>query len=320
MKTNHYTMKVRNSLRKALEGLPDGSPIGVGVSGGADSLALLLGLTTLYKGDKARLVHVVTVDHGLQPVTAQVSERVAALAESYGFHSHVERIVVDMNRNSLEDAARDARYEAFRKNIEEYNLGAFLIAHTKNDQAEQVLLGLLRGSGTKSVSGMPNSRDVFIRPLLTSVSRGETKKVCVENNVEFWSDPENDSDDYSRVVIRKLLHEISTKTGQDLIDPLVRTASIAKDDNDALEFYADNLYQSAQTADWSVDVLMTAPKAVRSRVLKKKILSLHVPSENVTWEILQRVESLLSDWRGQGEVTLACGHSVSRKNNRIIFI
>lgn len=319
MRKNHYTMVARNSVKNALQGVSVSSHVGFGCSGGADSLALMFSLATLYKKDRAKLVHVIIVDHQLQDVTAEISQKTADLAESLGFNAHVIPIDIVSTNEGMESDARKARYEAFENAIAEYNLEAFLIGHTKTDQAEQVFLGMLRGSGTKSLSGIPEKRGVFIRPFLNSLSREDTQKVCEENNYDYWCDPHNDSTEYRRVIVRKMISSVQKETGQSIVDPLVKTSQMNAEDSDALDFYADLAFDSFVKSDWDVKVLSDSPAAVRKRVYRKMIISLGADSDSVDFELTNRVDDFIVNWKGQKAVFFSNGVRVKRENGKLEF-
>lgn len=319
MKSNHYTMVARNAIKKALSHVNDSENIGVGCSGGADSTAIMLGLSTLYKGNKAKNVHVIIINHQLQEITDQISLNTAELAQSYGFNAHIVPVTIDSNDGGMESAARNARYGAFEEMIEKYELKAFLIGHTKNDQAEQVFLGMLRGSGTKSLSGIPETRGIFVRPFLNTVSRKDTQKVCEENGVDYWCDPHNDSLMYKRVSVRKLIKATEESTGQDIVDSLVRTSQISSEDAEALDFYADVAVAELDNVGWSSVSLMKFPKAVRKRAYRAKLASMGAKSDSLSFNVVSAIDDLVVNWHGQGAVSVTNMIYVRRSGIRMVF-
>lgn len=319
MKANHYTMLARNAIKASLTHIDDSAHIGIGCSGGADSTAVLLGLSTLYKGKKAQKVHVVIIDHQLQEITSKISKETAKLAESLGFNTHVIPVNIGSNIGGSESAARSARYDAFESVIKEYDLRAFLIGHTKNDQAEQVFLGIIRGSGTRSLAGIPETRGVYIRPLLNSLSRSETQKVCEENNVDYWCDPHNDSLIYKRVSVRKLISDTEKAADQNIVDSLVRTSQISSEDAEALDFYTNIVLTKLEESNWNVEILKSTPKAIRKRVYRAKLLTLGARSDSLTFKIANNIDTMIESWRGQGAVSVTNGITVSRVKGILLF-
>ena len=314
-------MIARKLISQTLSSLSisDTDSIGVGVSGGADSSALLIALSKIYHGDRSKQVHVIVVNHQLQKATDQVSQDVATAAQSLGFSAHIVPVDIIDTRNGAEQDARTARYQAFEKVQENENLSLILLGHTKHDQAEQVLLGMLRGSGTRSLSGIPEVRGSYARPFLNGLTREETQNVCKENNFTYWNDPHNNLTKYRRVAVRKLLQNVEKETGQSIIEPLVRTAKISAEDANALDFFAATVYASAENTSWLIETFKNSPVAIRKRIYRKKLLSIGAPSESITYELLERVEELVGNWQGQGEIAFANGYQVSRKSNSLVF-
>jgi len=168
----------RVAVRRALTaGNPGSAPVLVACSGGADSLALAAATAFVAprQGVRAGLV---TVDHGLQEGSAKQARIVAEWATAAGLAPVVvETVRVAGRAGGPEAAAREARYEALVRAAAAHGIGTVLLGHTRDDQAEQVLLGLARGSGARSLSGMPRRRDPFARPLL-DLPRTTTEAAC----------------------------------------------------------------------------------------------------------------------------------------------
>lgn len=316
-----YTVKARNSILEAFkaQNIDKNTPVGVGVSGGADSSSLLLALSTIYHGDRASLVHVVIVNHQLQEVTTEISEKVANYAKTLGFTPHIYAVAIEETSRGAEADARAARYEAFEHAIETYDLAALLLGHTKSDQAEQVFLGLLRGSGTRSLAGMPEARDKYLRPYLFKLTREDTQRVCEENSYEHWNDPHNESDEYRRVTIRKLIKNVEKTTGQAIVEPLARTAKIVSEDADALDYYATLEYEKLEKSGWLTSDLTKLPIAMRMRVYKLKLQSIATVPVIFTSKHLTDVDKLITGWNGQKGFDLPARILVKRINNVLIF-
>lgn len=286
--------------------LPDGDVV-VGCSGGADSLALALGVrwATARTGGAAR---VVVVDHGLQPGSAVVAQRVVATLSELGMAAEAVRVEVDeAHPDGLEAAAREARLAALAKPGLPVLLG-----HTLDDQAETVLLGLLRGSGTRSLAGMAPVRDQFIRPLL-GLRRSDTEAACREWGVEPWHDPMNDDDRFARVRSRRLLPLLSEGLGRDVAPALARTARLARADADLLDELADAAV--APGHELAVDDLAGLPDALRLRAIQRWLTG-HSPSSGMVHVVA--VAALIDAWRGQGPVSVPGGH-VQRASGRLTF-
>ena len=177
----------------------NGPPILVGVSGGADSLALAVVAAETQRVTGLQFGAVI-LDHQLQQVTAAVAQRTAQLCRTLGLAPVLtDTLEITEQGDGLEAAARQARYDAFVRLAARARAAGVLTAHTANDQAEQVLLGLARGSGLRSLAGIRNSRQHVVtgyepveigRPLL-SLTRDDTEAVCLAG-IQYFQDPMND--------------------------------------------------------------------------------------------------------------------------------
>jgi len=170
-------------IRKAVKPWLNDSaqPVLFGCSGGVDSMALAVAL--FMESSNTKVIPIV-IDHGLQEGSAQITSQTIERLKQIGF-TQVEsaRAQVTMT-DGLEASARRARYQLFNQFIETYQPKYFLLAHTLNDQAENVLLGLARGSGARSLSGMAVKNNIFVRPLL-KISREVTTAACSEAGIEI---------------------------------------------------------------------------------------------------------------------------------------
>jgi len=189
---------------------PAGSPVHVAVSGGRDSLALLV------LASAARLdVTAVHVDHGVRPDSADEAALVEGVARRFGAAFEAVRVVVDDGPN-LEARARDARYRALPPDV--------LTGHTLDDQAETILLFLMRGTGPEGLAGIDRAR----RPLL-SLRRAETGQLCADLGLAVFDDPSNTDPRFRRNRVRaELLPLLDDIAGRDVAPLLARTADLQR--------------------------------------------------------------------------------------------
>src|SRR6478752_6482836 len=181
---------VRLGVRRCLADLEPGSTVVVACSGGADSLALLAATVFEARTGSLRVVGA-TVDHGLQPGSAAHADRVVAQMAALGADETLTaRVQVEGGGLGPEAAARRARYAVLEQVAEHTGAVAVLLGHTRDDQAETVLLGLTRGSGGRALAGMRRSFGRYRRPLL-DVPRDDTLTACRVEGLEFWDDPHN---------------------------------------------------------------------------------------------------------------------------------
>ena len=309
-------LELRQAVRFWFEKLEPNSKVCIGVSGGADSLALAAAAKLESKNFSIDLVAVI-VDHGLQANSAEIAEFAKQQLIKLGFQDiFVGRASVQIT-DGLEASARRARYKVFQQAIETYGPNTFLLGHTKNDQAEGVLLGLARGSGTKSLSGMQEVSGIFVRPLL-GIDRATTEIACHELNIEYWVDPHNSNQDFTRVRVREnILPLLENDIGPGIIDALARSAKILREDATALDEWAENVFRQVEPMDIEISILTTLPVAVRSRVLRMAIYAAGAPAGSISAAHLEPIEAFVSDWRGQGHTSLPGGVKVCRISGRL---
>ena len=285
-----------------------------GCSGGADSMALALALFLEANGTK---VIPIVIDHGLQPGSAEITTQTISKLKDIGY-TQIESAIAQVKiTDGLEASARRARYQIFNQFIDTHQPKYFLLAHTSNDQAESVLLGLARGSGARSLSGMALENNIYVRPLL-KISRQTTEAACHEGNVEFWSDPHNDDLRFARVRTRKnVLPNLEENLGPGITEALVRSADLLRDDADALDSFAREYFAQTDPFNLSVNELERLPRAIRSRVLRLAIYQAGAPSGSLSAEHINGAEALISDWHGQKELSLPGDVKLLRNSGRI---
>lgn len=298
--------EVRRAVRSAIAGRA-GERIIVALSGGPDSLALAA--ATAHEAPKADVAATaVVVDHGLQNGSAEVAERAASAARALGLDAVVVTVDVDLEHsNGPEAAAREARYAALERSGADLGATAILLGHTLDDQAETVLLGLARGSGTASLMGMAPVAGLRVRPLL-DVSRATTHAACEAENLDVWIDPHNSDPAYARVRVReRVLPMLESELGPGIADALARTAEQLREDNDAFQDMIDETIEDiVEPAEAgiaiSVSALAANPAALRNRIIRYVVASeFHV---SLTRTQTLEVARLVTDWRGQGPIDL----------------
>ena len=309
-------LKVRQAVRPWLADLPSNSRVLVGVSGGADSMALAISLHLESIAKKIQVIPVV-VDHGLQSDSAEVAKSVVAKLIKLGFEDvFTARAHVTM-QDGVEASARRARYQIFNQALNTYSASVFFLGHTLDDQAESVLLGLARGSGTKSLSGMPEVTGPFIRPLL-NIESATTDAACLEYEIEFWNDPHNLNEDFRRVRVRKhIIPAMEENLGPGITEALARSARLLREDATALEDWAARIYSELDPKSLDVEVLAGVPKAVRSRVIRLAIYAAGAPSGSISADHIVPIEALITNWHGQGSADLPGGVKVARISGRL---
>ena len=286
---------VRLGVRRALADVEPGETVVVACSGGADSLALLA--ATVFEARKAgwRVIGA-TVDHGLQEGSAPHADRVVAQMAQLGADETVAvRVTVDPGGRGIEAAAREARYAVLAEVASRLGSLVVLLGHTLDDQAETVLLGLVRGSGGRSIAGMRHAFDEFRRPLL-EVTRAQTEAACSAEGIEAWEDPHNLDPRFTRARVRhRVLPVLEQELGPGVAAALARTADSLQADLAALDQAADECLATVSTADGlMVTELALRPVAVRTRVLRLAALAAGSPASELFRVHVLAMDDLLS--------------------------
>ena len=229
-------------------------------------------------------------DLGLDPVTVVVA-------------------AVGTRGDGPEGDARAARYAALSEAAQDLDACCVLLGHTLDDQAETVLLGLARGSGARSLSGMRPRSGIYRRPLL-DLGRVTTERACAAEDLTVWHDPHNADPVFARVRVRhRVMQMLEGELGPGVAEALARTARLLRDDADALDELAAAARADCRTADDSdigldVERLASLLPAVRRRVLRSAALDAGCPATDLTAGHVDAVEALVTDWHGQRGVDL----------------
>ncbi|MGC4852697.1 tRNA lysidine(34) synthetase TilS [Micromonospora sp. DT4] len=314
---------IRVAVRRALTHLPSGGPVLVACSGGADSLALAAA-TVFVAPRLGRPAGLVTVDHGLQDGSARRAEAVAVWAREAGFAPVLAvRVEVAGRPGGPEAAAREARYEALAEAARRHEAVAVLTGHTRDDQAETVLLALARGAGPRGLAGMPSRRELagvpLLRPLL-GIGREQTRAACAVLGLSPWQDPHNTDPSYARSRVRAdVLPALVRALGPGVVDNLARTARLVAADNAALDEIAATALVAARhpAGGLAVAELAGLAVAVRGRVLHAWARELGAVAGALSHRHVAALDALVTDWHGQGPTDLPGGVRVLRRGDRL---
>jgi len=323
------------------------------VSGGADSTALLLALDELIKTQELRIELIAAhLDHGLRRQSKADARWVIKLARDLGYQIVNQRVDVGqrarITRDNLEQAARRARYEFLAKTAATFKAQLILTAHTMDDQAETIVLRLLRGSGAEGLAGIEpvrsllsqtasprrrlqsasgwgkSSQLLLARPLLNWARRSETEDYCRLRKVDYRSDLMNDDEQFARVRVRKQLLPLMASFNGRIVEALARTAELLRDDLSVLNQQASLLLLAAALGDnaetlpaLSVAVLAEAPVAVRRRALRQWILQGRGDLRRHELQHVLAIEKLLLGEKGGRSAELPGGDKVVRRQQRL---
>jgi tRNA(Ile)-lysidine synthase len=280
------------------------APVIVACSGGADSVALLV--LAAGAGLEPVAVH---VDHGLRLDSAGDVDVVRAAAAALDVPWRSVRVAVGAGPN-LEARARDARYGALRVAREELAATAILVAHTADDQAETVLLNVLRGSAAAGLAGMARRRGCIVRPLL-HLRRSDVRAVVTARGLATVEDPTNADVRWRRAWIRhEVLPMLTEGSERDLVPVLARQAELLRAESELLDDLGDDLLTDAGVDAPSTRVLRAAPLPIARRAVRR-FLGPPPPSAD-------EIDRVLAVVRGERVAAeLSGGRRVRRSHGRL---
>lgn len=293
---------LRRAVRESFErhGVAADDLVLVACSGGPDSLALAAAVA--FEAPKLELkLGAVIVDHGIQTATAEVAKKTSVTLTALGF-SPVEIVKVSVGtEGGLEAAARSARYEAIDEVAAKLDAKYVLLGHTRDDQAETVLLGLARGAGARSLSGMAELTGRYLRPML-GITRETTVQACLDAGLEAWDDPHNTEERFARVRVREaVLPVLEKELGPGIAEALARTADQLREDDEVLDHLAEHAYQEivkagSNSLTIAVKALADLAPAIRYRVIRLAGTTLggHLHRSHVL-----EIDRLVTNWHGQ---------------------
>lgn len=342
MRLNQFPRMLLADWRKLKLPL-SGETIVVAVSGGADSTALLLALDELKRNHQLYVgIIVAHLDHGLRKSSRKDAKWVSELATRMGFKSVIGRSKVAEDAraasDNLEQAAREARYAFLQRTAKKVSANYVLTAHTMDDQAETVLMRLMRGSASFGLGGMEALRSIaknssikLVRPLLWA-RRADTEDYCRLRKTQFLSDEMNDDLNFARVKVRKQLLPLMQSFNNRVVEAISRTATQLREDGIVLLNDSDALLrQAAVSSDESgtsdetkppvldVKVLTNAPAALRRRALRQWLSEARGGTRRLEMVHLLAVERLLEGNSGGKVAELPNGGRVRRRRNRLEF-
>lgn len=296
----------------------------VACSGGPDSLALAAIAAHFARRGDVR-VGAIIVDHDLQEDSAAVAAQTAQTLTDLGLHPVItEKVQVPVGNMGPEMAARTARYTAFTQAVEATGARAVLLGHTLDDQAETVLLGLSRGSGTRSLAGMPPVRVeegvTYLRPFL-GLRRTDMLDICDAETLTPWIDPTNTDQSLMRARIRhSVLPYLEEHLGGDVARSLARTASVAGPDAEYLDEQAQVAYKQALLPAGTAVLLDRAQVAALHPALRLRVLATACKAaggENPGFERLQALDSFTAEYAVAGPVQMP-GHVSAYRRRKIV--
>jgi len=318
------TADARRAVREqlALLALEPGEGILIACSGGPDSMALAS--AAKFEGDRAGIrVSAAVVDHGLQDGSHEIAAQAQQRLVDLGLDPVViEQVEVKVRGEGVEAAARAVRYQALERARKLTGSAWILLGHNQEDQAETVLLGLARGSGLRSISGMPDVDEQrrLLRPLL-DISRADLRQSCIDQDIEFWDDPHNLDDRFLRVKVRSMAGELEQVLGPGFAAALARTARSAARADDLLLSLARGALTAARASSSSTESryeiasLQKLHEAVLLQALH--LMAQSAGASNISQVQVADMARLITNWHGQKPLVLA-GITVERVESHLV--
>jgi tRNA(Ile)-lysidine synthase len=306
-----------------------GEGIVVGVSGGYDSVCLLHILFTISSELNIKL-YPVHINHMLRGEEALRDENfVKELCLSLGLDLHVEKIEIAkkavQDKLSIEEAGRNARYEVFGNVAKEKAAAKIAVAHSRNDQAETILMRIFRGTGLEGLKGMEYKRDNIIRPLL-DVDRSQIESYVNKNGLEAITDSSNLHTDYYRNRIRlNVLPEINSASKTDITENLLRLSKIVVADEDFLRYNAELYYEKAIISEKSDRIeldlaeLKKMHQAMIGRVLRMAVFTACGSIVGLGYVHIEKLVGLIENGRTGARVDIPLGMMALKSYTSIII-
>lgn len=299
----------------------------IAVSGGADSVGLLLALHELREAKKLKLSFVAAhFNHNLRGAESESdAEFVEDLAKKLKieFFGGIQnpKSKIQNRKDNLEQAARRARYEFLLSAAERYNAGGVLTAHTINDQAETFLLNLIRGSGTQGLGAMKTIRKLtedseilLIRPLLNWAKRDDTVNFARERKIEFRLDAMNENVRFARVRVRKNLLPLLSEFNPKIVETLARTAMLLQEKDEQLAVDGWRLAENPEIKE-----LKNLSKAALYKALRQWLENNRGNLRRVELKHIESIERLIFSRKSGRKVEIPGGGIIIKKQGRLFF-
>lgn len=309
--------------------LATGDAVVLAVSGGVDSMAmlhLLFHLRTRYHTS----LHVAHLNHDLRGIeSAEAANFVQRQCEAHRIPVTITKAdgkrLRDRRRGSLQAAARELRYRFLERVADEQGVGRIALGHHRDDQAETVLMNLLRGSGARGLGGIPPVRGRFIRPLI-DCSREEIEQYVRREGIPYVEDPSNQALAYGRNRIRlELLPELAKRFNPRVVHSLANAATILEaedtllNDMAAKELHAVLISQSRDELVVSIPLMTTLPSALRWRIIRRIAEELRVGRPELTCRQTFAIDRLLMTKDAQGAVHASGRLRARRAGNGLVL-
>ncbi len=287
----------------------------LGVSGGPDSSVMLDVFLKLKQKYSLGLI-IAHVNYNLRGEDSEKDEEfVNELAQKNGLPMVVLRLKKSQKKASSEEKLRDIRYAFFEEVRVKQNFDFISVGHTLDDQAETVLMRLIRGAGMRGLRAMQIKNGRIVRPLL-GVSRQEILKYIKENKLKYRIDKSNKEMIFFRNKIRNsLIPQIEKKYNPQIKRNLANVAKTFSEDFAAIEYFVDDLWK--KEAAWGVEKILKLPMAVQKRILKKILLKKNPKLQLADFSQIDSFIKALRSVKGKNQSVLCANLKMTRKGDKI---
>ena len=322
------TIKKYNLIEK-------GDKIVIGVSGGPDSITLLNILKELKENNELDIkfdIYVAHINHLIRKEATSDEEYVKKYCQNNNIECFIKRVKVEeiakQEKIGTEEAGRNTRYKFFNEILKKTNSNKVAIAHNKNDNAETILMNLLRGSGSKGLKGIEVKRDNIIRPLI-ECNRLEIEEYCEKNNLKPRIDRTNKENIYTRNKIRNLLIPyIEKEFNPNIIETLDRLSKVIKEENDYLEKIVKETYKEilVQESEKSKQIILdlkkfnNLEKVIKNRIVLYTINKLFGNNKGIEKKHIDDIIKLCSNNIGNKYLIPNKKIKILVKNKKIFYI
>ena len=304
-----------------------GDRIVVGVSGGPDSLCLLSLLNSLKDKYELELI-VVHINHSLREEADFEENYVKEMATKLNLKFFSKKVDINMlskeKKCSTEEVARNVRYEFFREILVKTNANKIAVAHNKNDNAETVLMNIIRGSGNDGVSGIDNKKNEIIRPLIC-ISRAEIEEYCNEKLLIPMIDKTNFETVYTRNKVRNLVIPMLKEINPDVIESLNRFSEIVRDEEEFIEEYVENIYSKIAKYDnkelyIEKNEFLKLKVGIKRRILRMAIYEFKNSLKDVSFKTINNAINEIEHSQNGNLIKIVPGVRILVEYNKLKFV
>lgn len=322
-------MNLIEKVKKYIEDnslISKGDKIVVGVSGGPDSLCLLNILNTL-KDEYDLTLIVAHVNHNLRDEAEFEANFVKETSEKLGLKFYLADVninkLVKEKKKSCEEVAREYRYKFFNEILKENNANKIAVAHNLNDNAETILMNIIRGSGVEGIKGIRSKKDNLIRPLLCA-SRIEIEEYCSENKLTPMIDKTNFETLYTRNKIRNNIIPMLQEINPDVLSSINRLGDILSEEDEFISEYVDKMYNEILDKTNGIELdknkFLTFSHGLKRRILRRAISDFKGNLVDISYKSLENATRIISNSKNGDMIKIANGLKVIINYDKIKFI